>query len=186
MCYVTVQWWFCSPPLLPFPPPPRFSRVPCPLQFACSSRFPLPPLRSCHLVAPSPSPAASDSPLSVRWAPPADSSSGRQPNQKCPLLGSGAPRFWCVTALCGWWYLAWVWVGGLRRRRPPRFSLSWRVDRLFAGQMATAFLLDSLSPTAFVETLPRQSFLGARLLLPPSPSPVPHTLRRLHQIGRAS
>ena len=24
--------------------------------------------------------------------------------------------------LCGWWYLAWVWVGGQRRRRPPRWS----------------------------------------------------------------
>ena len=114
---------------------------------------------------------ASDSPSSVRWAPPADSSGGRQPNQKCPLLGSGAPRLWCVTALCGWWYLAWVWVGGRRIRRPPQLSLSFHVYRLFSGKMATAFLLNSLSPTAFVDTLPRRSFLGARLSLPPPPLP---------------
>ena len=42
--------------------------------------------------------------------------------------------------------------------------------------MATAFLIDSLRPTAFVDTLPRWSFLGARLSLPPPPpSPFPRT-----------
>ena len=44
-----------------------------------------------------------------------------------------------------------------------------KCDRLFAGQMASAFLLNSLCPTAFVSPLPRRSFLGARLLLPPPP-----------------
>ena len=87
--------------------------------------------------------------------------------------GSGAPRFWCVTALCGWWYLAWVWVGGRRRRRPSQLSLSFRVDRLFSGQMDTALLLNSLSPTDFVDTLPHRSFLGARLSLTPPPPPFP-------------
>ena len=62
-------------------------------------------------------------------------------------------------------------LGGCRRRRPPRLSLSFRVDRLFAGKMATTLLLNSLSPTAFVNTLPYRSFLGARLSLPPPPPP---------------
>ena len=39
--------------------------------------------------------------------------------------------------------------------------------------MASALLLNSLSPTAFVDPLPRQSFLGARLSLPPPPTPPP-------------
>ena len=39
--------------------------------------------------------------------------------------------------------------------------------------MASAFLLSSLCPTAFVGPLPRRSFLGARLSLPPTPPPPP-------------
>ena len=97
---------------------------------------------------------------------------------KSPLRGVPAPRvFWCVTALCGWWYLASVWVGGRRRRRPPRFSLRFRVNRLFAGQMDTALLLNSQSPTAFVNTLPHHSFLGARLSLNPPPTPPPFPVK---------
>ena len=31
-------------------------------------------------------------------------------------------RFEPPPDLCGWWYLAWVWVEGRSRRRPPRWS----------------------------------------------------------------
>ena len=45
---------------------------------------------------------------------------------KCPLLFSRPSVPYAglhppPPDLCGWWYLAWVWVGGQRRRRPPRW-----------------------------------------------------------------
>ena len=160
--------------LLPFPPLPDSPGFPVPYSSPFSSLYTLLPIRPCHFVAPPPPPPQQrliprhPSGGFLRRPPPVDAT---QIN-KCQLRGSGAPRFWCVTALCGWWYLDWVWVEGRRRRRPLRLSLSFRVDRLFAGQMATVFMLNSLSRTAFVNTLPRQSFLNARLSLPPPP-PLP-------------
>ena len=68
-----------------------------------------------------PPPAVSDHPSSFRWTPPVDSSSGRRP-MSSPGLQRPVCRF--VSNLCGWWYLAWVWVEGRGRYRPPRLSLS--------------------------------------------------------------
>ena len=42
---------------------------------------------------------------------------------QCPPLGSSAPKFWWVLALCSWCYLSWVWVRGRRRRPPSWLSL---------------------------------------------------------------
>ena len=61
-------------------------------------------------------------PSSVRWKatnPPASV-------DQCPLLFSRPSVPYAglhpPPDLCSWWYLAWVWVGGRRRRRPPRWS----------------------------------------------------------------
>ena len=104
-----------SLPFSPFYPLPEVSRVPCPLQFARFLSVSFASSPSVSLVAPPPtSPAAFDSPSSVWWVPPVASSGGRkQINSPLWGWGSGALRFWCVTALCGWWYLALVWVGGV-------------------------------------------------------------------------
>ena len=62
---------------LPYPPLPRFNRVPFPLQFACflSIFSPFTSSLSVSVSWPSP-PAASGHPSSVRRTPPADSSGG--------------------------------------------------------------------------------------------------------------
>ena len=88
-------------PPLPFSPPPRFSRVPCPLQFARFLSFFSLCLLSVRVIQSASPPTASDSPPSVRWTPPADSSCGRQP---MPSPGFQRPACLCVSDLCGWWH----------------------------------------------------------------------------------
>ena len=107
---------------LPFSPLPRFTRVTCPLQFArFLSLFTFASSPSLSFGRPSP-PAASGHPSSVRRTPPADSSGGLllRTFDQCPLLDSTLLYVGLFPDLCGWWYLALVWVEGRRRRRPSR------------------------------------------------------------------
>ena len=108
---------------LPFPLPPRFVRVPCSLWniLPVSSLFPsyMPPLRpflciqltllQCLI------PPIVRTPASIRRRatnPPALA-------DQCPLLVSRPSVPYAglhpPPNLYGWWYLAWVWVGGRRR-----------------------------------------------------------------------
>ena len=45
----------------------------------------------------------------------------QMPFSWCPIQRPVC-RFAPPPDLCSWWYLAWVWVEGQRRRRPPRWS----------------------------------------------------------------
>ena len=65
----------------------------------------------------------------------------------------------CPPDLCGWRYLAWVWVGGVGDGAPPMFLLSSMRCR-HTGRVSSA-LLKPLD------------YLGARLCLPPPPPPFP-------------
>ena len=96
-----------------------------------------------------PPPAASDHPSSVRWAPPAVSSGGCQP---MPSPGFQLPVCRFVSDLCGWWYLAWVWVEGRRRRCPPLFFLSSSTRRQ-ASPGECVFLAHRISPSLWVPAL---------------------------------
>ena len=129
--------------------------------------------------------AMSDPRSSARRTPPADSSGG------ClPMPSSGLQRPVCQFAsnLCGWWYLAWVWVEGCRRQRPPLLSLSSLTRRqaspgehfflLFGFLLVSGFLPSVFKPDGFC----RHSWPSSHLsscpflsLTPPTPSPLPCT-----------
>ena len=124
----------------PFPPPPRCTRVPCPPgHFArlLSPFFLLPLL--CPFLCGRPSTSSSgwasvvrlseDSFTTLRLA--ADKNALLLVSCPAALRGFATPL---PPDLCGWWYLAWVWVEGRRRRRPPQwYGFPWRVGRCRPG-----------------------------------------------------
>ena len=105
-----------------------------------------------------------------------------------PLLGFRRPACWCVSALCGWWYLAWVWFEGRRRRRPPLFSLSLLRRQASLANVffsASGLLLHSgFLPLIFKPGVCCRHwslvdfFSWCPSLLPPPPSPFPRTTVR--------
>ena len=120
-------------------------------------------------------PAASDLPSSIWWTPPADSSGGCRP---MPSPGFQSPVCQFASNLCGSWYLAWVWVEGRRRQRPPQLSLSplWRGQvspggffLLFGFLLASGFLPSIFKPDGFCQ----HSWPSSNLSLCPSLSMTP-------------
>ena len=107
-------------------PPGRLSRILSPFILFASSL-------SISVYVSAPPPAASGPSSSVcrkYYIPPAD---GR-PMSSPVFLSSGPYADLYPPDLCGWWYLAWVWAEGRRRRRPPRWSrVPWRVGRRRPG-----------------------------------------------------
>ena len=102
-------------------PPPRFTRVTCPVQFdRILSLFFLCLLSARVCSVGRPPPAASGHPSSV-WR---NYPHLRLTSNQCPLLVSCPASCTKVPPpdLCGWWYLAQVWVEGCRRQRPLRWS----------------------------------------------------------------
>ena len=116
-----------GPPLLP---PPRFTRFPCPVQFArILFIFPLLPLLHQFLcIRPSTSSSVwSDvtRPAEVS-KPPADF----RPMPSPGFLSSVPYESLPPPDLCCWRYLVRVWIGGRSRRLPPRwYWVPQRVDR---------------------------------------------------------
>ena len=153
----------------PLSPPPRFSRVLCPPGHL--SRL----LSPFFLFASSPS-------ISVHSAAPLQ----QRLDLHRPSVGSLQPSGWRTTKflswfpvqrpickfspppdLCGWWYLAWVWAEGWRRRSPPRcYGVPRRVVRRRPGYRAVfdARVISSILAVPVSLSAP-----------PPPPSPFPRT-----------
>ena len=111
----TVRRW-SGPPF--FLPPPESPGLPVPCSLPVSSlSFTSSPSVSFSRPPPFPPqqrliPRRPFSGVPLRWT--------QQIKQPAPGGGSGAPRSWRVTALCGWWYLALVWVWGGVEDGAPR------------------------------------------------------------------
>ena len=178
-------------PPLPFSPPPRFTRVPCPLQFARFLSLFLFPFASSPSVSVSrpPPPSASEHPSSVRRTPPADSSGGLL--TKCPLLDSSAPYaglFPTCTADVTWLGCGLRGVGDGATRNSP-----WVPRRVDRRCLANVFFWDSgfilvsgFLPSIFkTDGFCRHScylvefFVVPVSLCPPPPSPFPRTTVRV-------
>ena len=111
----------------PLSPHPRFIRVPFPTNNLVRILSPfvlLPPLRPflCSRLTTSSSGWAfvvrplEDSFTTLRLV------SYQMPFSWCPVQRPVCRFAPTSPDLCGWWYLAWVWVEGRRRQRPPRWS----------------------------------------------------------------
>ena len=101
-----------------FLPPPRFIRAPCSKQTSCPSPLsflPICPLSARFCVFSHPPPVSC---TPHRRSPIVRPSKSYQPSGfGRPMSSSGFPtqrpicKFAPPLDLCGWWYLAWVWVG---------------------------------------------------------------------------
>ena len=159
--------WFRYPPF----PPPRSTRVPFPpgyLARLLSPFFQLPPLRPFLCSRPTTS-SSVWSPVvlpSEVFSPPADGQ---------PMSSSGGLSGVCRFAppppdLCGWCYLAWVWVEGQRRRHPP--AMVWSPSTCWQASPGLACLCR--------RSISLFDSYGARLsVCPPPPSPFLRTTVRV-------